>query len=207
MEPMTEEQYRVRAEPAYRAVFARPDPFDEPFQPEIEARLVLYGYRWALHPPWLEPVVRGIRQLGESGFFVSALERAKDKNHDGYYHWYVPLGEADTYGPAVYSQQNAVYSTEGRWGIICSDEDHALIGGPTPIIQGIQAAVPDLDARVKEFLSVWKHYHNRNRVNLGWIPGTLSHIYGPERTRALLRDAELQWLLDHDQSETSITAD
>lgn len=91
--------------------------------------MLLYPFRWYLSDPWLTPVVKTMRVLGEGGFFVSALSRSLEEENSQSYHWYIPLSEAGEYGSVVYSQENAIYSLNGTWGIICSDEDHAIIGG------------------------------------------------------------------------------
>jgi hypothetical protein len=195
METFTELEYREKLEPIYRVVFANNDPYDAPFQPIIQPRLLLFEFQWSLSEPWLTPVVLAAKDLGEEGFYVSALGRPEPEKQTQPYHWYVPLKEADSYGSVVISQENAIYSINGWWGIICSDEDHALVGGPEVLIGNIRKAVPDLEQRVYEFLDMWKHYHERNNVKLNWMPLMLTHIFGPEKAEDLLGNAQLGWLL------------
>jgi len=195
MESYTEIEFRKNMDPIFRAIFTGGSAYDAPFQPGIQPRLLLYGFHWYLHEPWLEPVVRTLKELGEEGFYVSALYRPKPEEQTQPYHWFVPLSEAASYGAVVVSQENAIYSVNSQWGIICSDEDHALVGGSELLVENIKNAVGDLDYRLSEFFKAWKDYHRRNKVDITWIPPMLSHVYGPEKAAQLLRQAQLDWLL------------
>jgi hypothetical protein len=192
MEALSELEFKNSAEASLRSVFGTDDPYDKPFKTEITHRLLLYGFRWELHSPWIEPIDSAIRTMGEGGFYVSALKRPMAEEQTRSYHWYVPLGEIDQYGSVIYSQQNAIYSCHGRWGIICSDEDHALVGGPEVLIEMIRNSVPDIDERVRKFLEMWRYYHDNNKVSIDWLPGLLEHIYGNQVARRLLEEADLQ---------------
>ncbi len=195
IEPLSETEYQYRAEPVFNSVFAEANPFGEPFRPSIQPRLLLYSIQWHLHEPWLEPVTRAIQAFGEKGFYVTALSRPVQEKPGEVYHWYVPLDQANQYGSRVFSQENAIYSVLGRWGMIFSDEDHALVGGPRLLISSIQNAVPDVERRVQQFLDVWKYYFETNHVDLHWLPRMLTHVYGLEKARKLLLEAQLEWLL------------
>jgi len=199
MRAMTEEEFDSEARPLFRSVFASEDPFDAPFQSEIQPRLLLYGFRWVLHEPWLAPIVDGLAKLEEDGFYLTVLSTMFHKSEGNLdtepYHWFVPLSEAGTYKSEFGAYANAMCSPKGTWGLVCSYEDHAIIGGPSLLIDSIRIAVPDLDARVLEFLNTWKHYHERNKADIHWMPGMLSHVYGPKAMRNLLEQAQLEWLL------------
>jgi hypothetical protein len=187
---LSEDEFKTKAEKAYITVFAKGDPYDKPFNPGINPRLLLYSYRWRLHEPWVDPVVKTLRENGEQGFFVTALERPKPETPGQYYHWYVPINEATTYGQVVFSQQNAVYSTSGLWGIICSDEDHALVGGLKLLIDNIKTSVPDIDERVIGFLQDWKKKNRQNNIDISWIFPLLSHVYGNNKAKKYIRRAD-----------------
>ena len=189
MEALSEQEFRERAEQAFRSIFISDDPFGKPFNPHIEYKLLLFDYRWALSDPWIEPIGKAIRDMGEDGFYVTALYRPKGDAQSRPYHWYVPINEIDQYGSLIHSQQNAIYSCLGKWGIICSDEDHALVGGPRILIEMIQKSVIDIDKRVQEFIKLWLYYHDQNQVRIDWLPGLLAHIYGNDDARRLLGEA------------------
>ena len=191
MQALTQDEFDQQGSKAYKAVFASENPYDEPFQPNIHPRLLLYGFRYGLQEPWLGPVTAAIRSLGEEGFYLTLLRRTGKEP----WHWYVPLSEAALYVSEIFPVENSIYSVNGKWGIICSEEDHALVGGANILIDRINAAVPDVEDRLNWFLDAWKHYHEKNKVEIDWILPMLSHVYGPEKARDLLLSAKMNWLL------------
>jgi hypothetical protein len=196
---MSEEEFDSEARPVFRSVFASDDPFDAPFQSQIQPRLLLYGFRWVLHEPWLDPIADGVAKLEEDGFYLTVLStmlRGPEPNIDARpYHWFVPLSEAGTYKSGFGMYASALCSTRATWGLISSYEDHAIIGGSSSLIDTIRRAIPDLDARVREFLDIWRYNHEKYNADIGWMPRMLEHTYGPETMRLLLTHAELDWLL------------
>jgi hypothetical protein len=195
MNALTEREFEVQAKKYFWTVFAGIDPYDEPFQPYVFPRLLLFPYRWQLDIPWINPLKKTMRFLGEEGFFVSALHRPPADEQPQPYHWYVPITEMDRYGSLVVSQVNAVYSINGTWGVICSDEDHAIIGGPELLIANIQEAVTDFDVRIKQFIDMWKYYHQKNGVSIQWLFSMLSHIYGADVAKNILSQNDLNDLI------------
>ena len=167
MDAITETEFQKNIAPIFRSVFANENPYGEPFQPQIRPRLLLYEFQYGLSAPWLEPIVKSIRDLGEEGFFVSVLSRSRPTDNR-ISHWYVPLQEADRYIHDVFPLENAIYSVSGHWGLICSTEDHAVLGGSASMIENIRAVVGDLDDRTQYFLETWKRYHKQTGVDLGW---------------------------------------
>lgn len=194
MKSLSEEEFNKKAKEPFNSIFATVDPYGEPFRKNIQHRLFLYGFRWELHDPWISPLVETMNEVGEKGFYVTALERPAPEDQIQPYHWYIPLSEVSSYGSVVFSQQNAIYSTSGKWGIICSDEDHALVGGDKQLIDNILASVPDLDDRLNQFFDAWKYYNKKNKVDIQWIVPMLSHVYGSEKAEKLIRNAGLEWL-------------
>ncbi len=195
MEQLTEKEFKTRAEKAFLKVFAGTNPYEQPFQLIIKHRLLLYPFRWYLSDPWLTPLVKTMKVLGEEGFFVSALSRSLDEENSQSYHWYIPLSEVDEYGSVVYSQENAIYSPNGTWGIICSDEDHAIIGGPEILIANIQQTVTDMDFRTQQFIEMWKSYYQTNGIDIQWLFRMLTHIYGVNSAKYFLVQNGLEWLI------------
>jgi hypothetical protein len=125
MESLTQNEFEQKVKKTYKAIFNNEDPYGEPFRSNMNPRLLLYGYRYGLQEPWLSPITEAIGSLGEEGFYLSLLRRTGK----GPWHWYVPLREAAIYVSEIFPIENAIYSVNGKWGIICSEEDHAVVGG------------------------------------------------------------------------------
>jgi hypothetical protein len=196
MDDISEEEFNRSVKTAFDSVFKNVNPYGKPFQPKIHSRLLLYNYRWSLDKPWLDPVIKAIEVMGEQGFYVTVFSRLEIEDlPKNYGHWYVPINEVNQYGSKVFSQESAIYSVSGQWGIVCSDYDHALLGGTQLLVDEIQKSVPDLEYRVKEFLEVCKEYNKNRGVDLDWLLPQLEHIYGFEKARSLINEVNLGWLL------------
>lgn len=182
----------------YWSIFASEDPFGAPFQQRINKRLLLYKIRYGLteSDPWLIPMIKSIKTLGEKGFYVSLLGVAEEGEPA---HWYVPLDEAHLYIDVVFPVQNAIYSVNGTWGVICSDEDHAVLGGPEVMSRIIQESVTDWEPRIRLFLQDWKRYHQQNdKIILDWIPRLFTHVYGNRIPDFIMNDVGLRELVAPD---------
>ena len=138
-----------------------------------------------------------MKELNEDHYYVSITGQPKGKEENGPYHWKFTVEETEQKKVKFGSYENAIYSINGTWGIICSYDGHAIIGGPKKMIDNIINVIPDMDTRLVEFLELWKYYHKKNnKVNLYWIPKMLTHIYGKIFTRKLLTSNDLGWLLE-----------
>jgi hypothetical protein len=187
LRPISESEFQENIKNIYNSIFASEDPYREPFQINISSKLLLYRFRYGLltREPWLDSVTRAIKTIDEDGFYVTLLQPKGDQP----WHWYVPVEDASLYLEEVYPVENAIYSCKGSWGIICSESDHAVAGGSKEFIESIYNSIPDWDQRIKDFIGIWKHYHNQNKkIQIDWIPILLNHVYGQEIAKKLLID-------------------
>ncbi len=196
MEPISEQVFENRVKPVFDLVFANEDPYDTPFQRRIQSRLLLYWFGHSLDEkqPWFRSLIEGVRELGEDGFYFSYLGRPSTPSR----HSYIPLVEAASYGDEIYPLENAIYSARGVWGIICSDEDHAILGGPEHLVSKIHASFSGWDVRLNMFLEYWKGLHDQSpRVRIDWLPTLLAYLYDSAFARKKLQESDLGWLLPH----------
>jgi hypothetical protein len=194
MNAISEVDFQKNINKIYQSVFASEDPYGSPFQPSIKPRQLLYWFRYGLldTEPWLIPVTNAIKAIGEKGFYLTILERGGAEP----YHWYVPLDEAHLYIDKIYPLCNAIYSVKGLWGIICSEQDHAVVGGSEFFVDIIQKSISDWDYRITLFLNTWKEYHEQNKdINIDWLPNFFMHIYGDKIPEVILNDPKLRYLL------------
>lgn len=193
-------------------VFSEEDAFGEPFRPEIAVRRILFPVRYVLRPPLLEGVIAAAKKVGDTGFFVSVVEsegspwtgewrKLPEETRRVPYDWYVPVEQAANYYPTVkvYGTNNAIYSPSGKWGILISDEDHAVVGASGDFVATVSNHVAEMDSQVYEFLGYWKEIHEKRdrpgkRIDLTWLPRQLSHCYGKEKAKTLLEESGLEWL-------------
>lgn len=93
---------------------------------------------------------------------------------------------------------NAIYSTNGTWGIIFF-EDHALIGGSAAFLNSFKSNLPNVDEEVTEFLDYMKEeletYPNTKESVRNWLPLVIEHVYGRAGANAMLKESGLDFLL------------
>jgi hypothetical protein len=185
---LSEAEFRAEAEPALRRVFQADDPFDQPFAPDVERRLILFPVYYELESPLLEALVTPSLEQSDSGFYLSVLERPAEKDQDRPYHWYVSASGLDAYRALGYPfvLENAVYSPEGKWGIMVSHENHALLGGTASFVDNVRNLVPNLDNQVFDFLAAWEHNKLEFGSSTDWLPTLVKHVYGEEAGETVL---------------------
>jgi hypothetical protein len=135
MDLLTDEEFRQTAYPALLRLFVCDDPYDAPFAPDVSVRWILFRYNYRLTSsevtwPLRETIMRYAQRHAEVGFYYSILGRPTAEGGISVYRtWFVPFTELDVYHRLVEPLENIIYSPGGRWGILCSDESHGLLGG------------------------------------------------------------------------------
>jgi len=202
---LSEEEFQSEAAPALHRVFAREDPWHKPFADGVEVRRLLYLVHADLEDldyPLLDALVSVATGLGDAGFYVSIIERPLPESEWSWrqdWHWYLPFAEVEAYGTlgGALSQERTLYSPSGRWGLMISHEDHALLGGEAVFFAAMREAIPGFDniGQVQLFLSDWRYYKTEYGADVSWIPDLLSHVYGAELAEKMLEDAAFKYLL------------
>lgn len=211
-----------KAHSAFGRVFASASAYEPAFRTEIQARLLLFpidGYE--LGEEQFLALRAAAGTLGEEEAYVSNAELPgelfKDEGwHDPQReHFRLRLADGDSYGSvsvetALGMVQNAIYSVHGRWGLLLSDEFHALAGGPAEFVDVLQRGLPEPQDLLDRYgipvegfspavgvdnhqrmLRAWLLYWKRNRdhgESLTWLPKVLAHVVGRDRAAA-----ELAW--------------
>ena len=205
MYALSEEEFQVKAAPALQRVFAREDPWHRPFADSVEVRRLLYPVSFTLTEldyPLVDALESVAMEFGETGFYLSVVGRpAVESEHSLQtdWHWYIPLvamGDRAALGAAL-SLEHVMYSPSGRWGLMISHEDHALLGGEAVFFAAMREAMPGFDniGQVQRFLSDWRYYKTRYGADVSWVPDLLSHVYGAELAEKMLEDAAFKYLL------------
>lgn len=185
------------AKAAFQSVFRCPDPFNEPFQPRLTERLILYPISYEFEEHEYAAVAAAAGSLGESTAFITLTEISEGQEvlFEDLEHWQIDLG----YYPyeALLKQEwspimeNAIYSTQGSWGLVISHEQHAVVGGPPRFIEALKANLPGGESQVHEFLDTWKDNRDRLGYQIDWLQRLLAHVYGADRAQRLLVEADL----------------
>lgn len=193
---LTEREFEQDAQAAFRAVFANADPFDQPLNVQVEGRALLFPVRYELSAQMMGALASAAVDLGDDGFFLSVLERPAEAQQDRPYHWFIPFDTLDHYWSLTYPfvLQSALFSPTGRWGLLISNEGHAVVGGPSRFVAELVGAMADsLDAQADAFLREWRDNRIRHAADVSWVPWLLTNIYGERRAAALIGN-ERDWL-------------
>jgi hypothetical protein len=200
--PLSEDE-RQEAVAAFRRVFAadmaKVDVYGEPFRAELPARAILYPVDPELDDDQLDALAAAAEAVGDRGFYVSLVGFDEAETLDC--HWHVPLSELGSYdalepcaiGGLTYD--NALYSASGRWGMLISLEEHAIVGGtpdflerlladyparaPGWLITGSDPPPPSVEPReqVRSFLRV-RRDSGGSKLDLEALRPLLVHVYG-----------------------------
>jgi hypothetical protein len=205
------------AQRAFKAVFRTFDPFGSPFEPSVHGRLLIYEPDvWKTNNPWglssgdLRALLRVADDQDLERVFISPVDPHDERWADNHYALsplsvdsYTYPGSMDAW-PIV---PHAIYPPSGAWGVITSDESHALVGGTQQFIDALQAGLGrSQEEMIAAWLEEWAGHQDRSesgrRVG-DWIPAQLAHVVGPERAEAALRASRLRrWDLSAQQDET-----
>jgi len=193
MRALTEAEYLTIASVAFSKIFRSEDPFDEPFQDEIEERELLWPVYYDLTDgdpgdKLLTAIIDAARTIGDSEVFFSVLERPPASEQNRPYHWVIPLMELPTYRQLSYPLvlENTLYSPKGLWGIMVSQEEHALVGGTRPFMTAFRSKYPRVKTGVESFIELLKERKEQFNFDTRWVCKLLAHIYGAEVARKLL---------------------
>jgi len=116
---------------AWQQVFSTNDAFAWPFGEDYGGGHIFYptdGYH--LTKEQYSAVVGAAHNTGETAFFLSLVESEGLSFLDrSWGHWSCGLPSYEEYCELDIPLENALYSKDGRWGVLISHEMHAVIGG------------------------------------------------------------------------------
>lgn len=169
---------------AFRGVFATTDAFGKPLQKSMRARALLYPVTYLLDPEQGAAVVGAAREVGDDTFCVSITEGDNDFT-DQSRHWELDYWEMNEYRelPLVGVLENAIYSPRGRWGLLISHEQHAVVGGTPEFIHSLKLQWPRFDESLSEFVKYWAEIKLRRKADTAWLEPLLAHLYGDKFAR------------------------
>ncbi len=153
----------------YNKIFKNKDPFDDCFRDEIDSKILLFptdGY--ILRRRQFESLIKTMNILGEKDMYISQTEWMIFENAE-HYLTNVNVSYMD-YKKMPIFLENAIYSKEGKWGIIISHEDHALLGGSKEFINNYLYFYGNLENDIKKFSEYWRECkQNYPNIDDKWV--------------------------------------
>ena len=156
-------------------VFSSDDPFGCPFKERFKDRLIFYqteGYH--LSERQYSAVINGLKEMREQGFFVSTIE-GQGPNAERGDHWWCECPAYDQYLAIPLVLENAVYSRTGRWGLLISHEDHAVVGSQNEFVEVLRRRYPQWRTDLNDLREFWS-----DSGDPGWIDKAVGQAEKPE---------------------------
>lgn len=178
---------------AFHSVFQGVDSFDEPLASEVKNRELWAPVYYTLSVEQFGAVCAVAAAVGDVQICVSVTEEFESGSGLTATHWIFESWEYAEYEdePSFRVLENAVYSPSGKWGILFSHEQHAIVGGSPEFMSTLTREYPDLTQSTVEFLRYWSDVSQRHGTSVKWVPLLLAHIYGREQAKILLAKAGL----------------
>jgi hypothetical protein len=167
-----------------RKLFVSCNPFDEPFQPSVERRLLLYptdGY--ILTEQQFKALRSAAASLGDTTGYCIITERIHDlsDNNIDLICYKIDLHDYGSYRKLSYSapivEENALISDRAEWAVLFSTELHALVGGPKSFIEEFVRLYPEVDKEFDEFVKAWEADAERIGYDISWLPKLAAHLH------------------------------
>ncbi|WDV44825.1 hypothetical protein PV797_15040 [Clostridiaceae bacterium M8S5] len=158
----------------FKKIFKNNNPFSNVYNPKVSSKLLLFrtdGY--FLTESQFSALKEAIRTLEESEMYISITEHeVGDFNNSD--HWIVNTDVSyKEYIQMPIYLENAIYSKDGKWGVIISHEEHALIGGESRFIEKLKSIYFNYLKDIKEFKLYWENCAKEYSTDIGWFKSFL----------------------------------
>ena len=169
----------------FSKVFVNNNPFEEMFTLEIESKIILCptnGYY--LTKKQFIALKQTNKIHGGNPFYLSEIEGRPFATHDPckqYPHHHMKL-DNDTpyhaYNKIFIIFENALYASDGKWGIIISHEIHAVLGGSKEFISTFKELYPDWIEDQKHFIKYIEYWGKKAYKDTSWLIDYIKYING-----------------------------
>jgi hypothetical protein len=182
------------AQAALDGVFQSTGPYDEPFRGRITHRALLYPISYHLSEEQFAAVGRAAGTSAETSFYALHLEEPGEPFYEFSFDDYDDYASVPVYGHV------ALYSTVGSWGLLVSDLNHAVVGGPGQFLSTLRSTFPPVgpyqapgedrarvsfEGQAHEFVAFCNDDARRGG-SYPWLRTLLTHVYGKEEAEQLL---------------------
>jgi hypothetical protein len=175
-------------EAALRSIFQSLDPFDAPLSPRVACRALLYPVGYLLDRSQFEALFIAAQSVGDREICLSLAESPVPQASREATHWLIDSWDFEEYRElsGVGVLENVLYSPHAKWGMLISQEQHAVVGGDQAFVDALNRSFPSFQSSIQEFMAFWRDNHMRFGTEAGWLGPLLDHLYGPDRRREML---------------------
>ncbi len=161
----------------FNLIFKSKDPFNEIFTENIYDNLLLRptdGYQ--LTEEQFKALQKAIQETQNQDVFISITEY-RDMFSSDSEHWKIDSNlDYDGYTNLGIFLENAIYSSDGTWGILISHENHAVIGGNPLFIDTFKKYYPSWQNDILVFENLWVENQKEYGSDISWIKEFKNHL-------------------------------
>ena len=146
------DEWNKWAAPCFEQVFADDNPYGEPFSTEIERRMVLFPVALQLEEGQFGALARAASGHADDlfYFFTEQQSTVDPIEESGHPLWAIPF-DYDAYSAVGALDMSALCSPSGRWGMLVSNDSHAVVGGSDSFIAELLAHLPPTEEPVAQW--------------------------------------------------------
>lgn len=172
---------------AFYKIFKHNDPFRDMFLDSISDRIIICpteGYN--LSNNQFIALVQSIKAVKDNFLYISEIEGVNCFDYqekEGYYnckHWKCGVDiRYNEYLKLPIAIEYAIYSPTGKWGVMISHEEHAVIGGNKLFMDNFKKLYSEWEEGLESFRQKWEFNRINYNSNIDWCKELIAHIYCP----------------------------
>ena len=165
IELVKDERYALAAR--FHSVFLNFDPYKPKFANQTGTRFLLFPTdSYHLTAAQFGAFSAAIEPRRKHQFFISEIGWGRDSFEKGR-HYLCNGPTFDEYTSLKIGVENAIYSTDGAWGFLLSDELHAIVACDDAFLKLFEAQYP-LTKDLTKFLSYWNAIRQEG-TDIDWL--------------------------------------
>ncbi|MDA5108756.1 hypothetical protein [Brevibacillus thermoruber] len=180
MLPVTDVSKWQELKASYERIFLGTSPFEPMYQRHIAEKLIVFPIEGMhLTEEQYHALVQAAAFTDDTEFYVSEIEMP-----DGFDRRIpnaLPIGSraqhARTKRTGIPRSCWKTHSRSGRWGVILSAEDHAVVGGSSEFMAAFRRFYPRWPLDMDAFASCWSEYARSRNADVTWISAYIDYIY------------------------------
>lgn len=164
---------------AFYSVFKSRDPFEPAWQVDLPIKIVLFPTdSYHLTFGQFQALIGALLSCGERKFFISEIEGESDPFDTGY-HWVCEEPNFTEYTNLTVGIENSIYSLSCSWGILLSQELHALLVCDYSFWNAFQKQYPNWGQDREEFIKYWSDNEKAYGSDISWLQDFLDSLRPP----------------------------
>jgi hypothetical protein len=180
MKELTSDEWLEVAGKSFWSVFQNTNAFDAPVRQGMQAKALLYPVSYLLDENEFAALASAAQAEGDDSLYLSITEEFADYDGTNASHWLLNYWEYSEYCELdrIGVLENAMYSPAGRWGILISQEQHAIAAGTKSFIESLHSNHPEWRESLTAFTEDWRHRRATRQADVSWVRPLLTHVYG-----------------------------